>query len=577
MITKVVEEYNKNHVMTDHVTTYQISQPTTQPRKACMTYYEGGGDESDKIITTVQQESPFARIRKLDEQSELIGPNFSDSPSEYTVAIDGLSEFQSVVEKKPSKKKRLDDDETTLDSSSGGRTALYKTKKYKEGHYINCDLRYFNLNMLGGGYDVVMLDPPWRMSQRQGEESNMFSNTQFKLNYNTLSNEEIIDLNVECLSESGFCFLWVTNAQLQFGLTCLNKWGYTYVDKIVWIKRSKASNTTIYVSTGYYFLHSTEICLVGVKHSTKNQRLEYISKVANDVLFGRVGIQSQKPEEIYEVIDYMTPGAKKIELFSKNHNVRKGWLSLGNRLGPNFEAKSWNYGCTECKDQILTGMPRFKHKYDYGKDLCKACFDTVKDPKNFFGIENDLEEPVYHDWFTCDRCQQYPISGVRFSCVTCQDFDLCEGCFDFIIKEKLHDSTHVFHAIEVPEQGNGFAVHHQIRCQSCLTCPIIGERFHCLECQDMNFCRNCFFKQKEIKTHVKEHLKDHEMEMILEPVSKKSFACGNCKTIPNGPVFQCKTCANLFLCTSCFQIHDQIQPFDWYPSHKQFHEFAKIK
>lgn len=114
--------------------------------------------------------------------------------------------------------------------------------------YINCDLRYFNLKSVGK-VDIVMADPPWRISgaQKHGAHSNMFSNSMyklqfvigltcsidnFKLNYNTLSFEEIIDMDVETLSDCGFMFLWVLNSTLQQGLQCLNKWGYTYIDRV---------------------------------------------------------------------------------------------------------------------------------------------------------------------------------------------------------------------------------------------------------------------------------------------------------------------------------------------------------
>ena len=32
----------------------------------------------------------------------------------------------------------------------------------------------------------------------------------------------------------------------------------------------------------------------------------------------------------------MMPGAKKIELFAKNYNLRANWFSLGNQLGDFF-------------------------------------------------------------------------------------------------------------------------------------------------------------------------------------------------------------------------------------------------
>lgn len=53
------------------------------------------------------------------------------------------------------------------------------------------------------------------------------------LGYNTLADAEILDIDVNSLSNCGFCFLWVINSKLQFGFECLNKWGYTYVDKVI--------------------------------------------------------------------------------------------------------------------------------------------------------------------------------------------------------------------------------------------------------------------------------------------------------------------------------------------------------
>jgi N6-adenosine-specific RNA methylase IME4 len=37
---------------------------------------------------------------------------------------------------------------------------------------------------------------------------------------------------VGCLSDKGFIFLWVINSQIEFGFKCLQKWGYTYVDRV---------------------------------------------------------------------------------------------------------------------------------------------------------------------------------------------------------------------------------------------------------------------------------------------------------------------------------------------------------
>jgi predicted RNA methylase len=77
----------------------------------------------------------------------------------------------------------------------------------KSKTFINCDLRFFNFDMITsriGFFDVVMLDPPWRIKGGQRNDSSfMFSNSKFNLEYNTLSNNEIVSLPVEKLSKKG--------------------------------------------------------------------------------------------------------------------------------------------------------------------------------------------------------------------------------------------------------------------------------------------------------------------------------------------------------------------------------------
>lgn len=188
-----------------------------------------------------------------------------------------------------------------------------------------------------------------------------------------MSNDEIIDIDVGCLSDKGFIFLWVINSQIEFGFKCLEKWGYTYVDRVLsalnvhrnhcltphpwspqitWVKKTASGN--IAISQGYYFLHSSEICLVGVKYDSKGKSLEFISKVcrvlvrgneieltitlvnnqtSNDVLFAEIREKSRKPDQLYHIIERMVPGGRKVEIFARNHNMRPGWLSLGNQLG----------------------------------------------------------------------------------------------------------------------------------------------------------------------------------------------------------------------------------------------------
>ena len=42
---------------------------------------------------------------------------------------------------------------------------------------------------------------------------------------------------------------------------------------------------------------------------------------------------SRKPDEMYDLLERLAPGQRKLELFGRPHNVHKGWTTLGNQLG----------------------------------------------------------------------------------------------------------------------------------------------------------------------------------------------------------------------------------------------------
>ena len=50
------------------------------------------------------------------------------------------------------------------------------------------------------------------------------------------------------------------------------------------------------------------------------------------MIVSKVRETSRKPDEIYGIIERMSPGGKKIELFGRPDNCMPGWLTLGNQL-----------------------------------------------------------------------------------------------------------------------------------------------------------------------------------------------------------------------------------------------------
>ena len=525
-----------------------------------------------RLVLTVPEFDEYMDTCEADEFVENL--NHPDS-----VAIEGLSGWMSTMERKALK---VGSPEFSLEFSGGddeaasGSISHWDDVKWTEGTYLNCDLRYYDLGQIGK-YDVVLVDPPWRLrgAQNVSDEKTMFNNNRFTLQYNTMSNEEIMDLEVGKLSDRGFIFLWTINSQLQTAFECLNRWGYTYVDRITWVK--KTNKDSVFIGQGYYLLHSTEICLIGTKKDSAGNYLEVVQKVSNDLIFSPTQKKSQKPEQLYHIIERMFPGSRRVELFARNHNIRRGWLSLGNQLGPHYNWSHDDITCDECGHTIPICHLRYKHRTIANRDLCKACLSRSGETvASYFELQNRLDEQTFHDYYECNGCGANPLWGIRFTCDECPDFDLCESCHDQrVVPEELkttHTQIHTFTAIETPEVAGGLAVHRH-RCLGCNTFPIVGCRFKCSECSgNLSLCQKCFFAKKTPRSH----LDTHDVQMITEPLLPHSLVrCDICKTKPIvGARYKCQQCFNFEICGNC---HDaQRPPPANFASHKPTHTYVRV-
>lgn len=81
------------------------------------------------------------------------------------------------------------------------------------------------------------------------------------------------------------------------------------VDEIVWVKMTV--NRRMAKSHGYYLQHAKEVCLVGKKGSDPpgTERC-----VGSDIIYSERRGQSQKPEEIYQLIEELVPNGKSARL-----------------------------------------------------------------------------------------------------------------------------------------------------------------------------------------------------------------------------------------------------------------------
>lgn len=89
--------------------------------------------------------------------------------------------------------------------------------------------------------------------------------------------------------------------------------------------------------TGHWLNHSKEHCLVGAKGPAAGASAAAAAAAWNrhldcDVVVAEVRETSRKPDEMYGLLERLSPGTRKLEVFGREHNTRPGWVTLGNQL-----------------------------------------------------------------------------------------------------------------------------------------------------------------------------------------------------------------------------------------------------
>lgn len=89
------------------------------------------------------------------------------------------------------------------------------------------------------------------------------------------------------------------------------------VDKITWVKVTK--NHKLVKGSGVTLRHSEETCLVARKGNVS--RISQFRKV-NNVIISEIRGLSKKPDEIYDLVEQLTPNMYYVELFARYPKVR---------------------------------------------------------------------------------------------------------------------------------------------------------------------------------------------------------------------------------------------------------------
>jgi N6-adenosine-specific RNA methylase IME4 len=165
-------------------------------------------------------------------------------------------------------------------------------------------------------YSIIYADPPWDYSYIGKNFDRNFTKSKngfapvvsAKDHYNTMTNQDIMDLPLNKLSEKNcLLFIWITNPLLDIGFEVIKAWGFTFKTvAFVWNK--------IKVMPGFYTMSQVELCFVAKKGNIPKPRgARNIKQYYEETR----GLHSRKPNEFRNRIEQMFPEQKKIELFAR--------------------------------------------------------------------------------------------------------------------------------------------------------------------------------------------------------------------------------------------------------------------
>lgn len=125
---------------------------------------------------------------------------------------------------------------------------------------------------------------------------------------------------------------WTTVPQLAETISkLLPAWGFTYKSCLCWDKTSPDFPRE--AGTGYWVRNQHELLLIATRGSPS---LPEPKDVPVSMYRERKGEHSAKPDHYRDIIEAMTPGLSRIELFARD--PRPGWAAWGNQASPAQDA-----------------------------------------------------------------------------------------------------------------------------------------------------------------------------------------------------------------------------------------------
>ena len=182
-----------------------------------------------------------------------------------------------------------------------------------------------------GAYDFAMFDPAWRWKNWSKKHNWRSPEAQYK----TMALSQVARLPVpQLLKPAGVALVWCTWPMIAAqSMVIENAWGMEVKTGGAWMKRTRTGK--LRVGTGHILRSVCEPFLICCKpgHKLKARGAAYnLVEMLRD--FGADGLareHSRKPEEVYELIESLTPGWRRADVYARVR--RPGWEGFGKELG----------------------------------------------------------------------------------------------------------------------------------------------------------------------------------------------------------------------------------------------------
>eukprot|EP00924_Labyrinthula_sp_SR-Ha-C_P005510 augustus_masked-scaffold_62-processed-gene-0.16-mRNA-1 protein AED:1.00 eAED:1.00 QI:0/-1/0/0/-1/1/1/0/2107 len=188
-------------------------------------------------------------------------------------------------------------------------------------NYFSGDVRTY-LAEAEEKFDIIVADPPW----------SVFSGDPIRgpsVTYTTMKDDEIANLNLRVVMENTLVFIWVVRGKEKVVEKLFERNSIQYKGKILWIKTN--GKDKILSTLGNLTMKCTEECYLGVYNNLPG--CLKVRSLGKEILYGRRNGNSQKPIELYNLIEQScTDKGRFLELFGRKNNLREKWFTVGNEL-----------------------------------------------------------------------------------------------------------------------------------------------------------------------------------------------------------------------------------------------------